>query len=155
MLSSGKGSTEGATVELEGSAGLVKEMPKVLTNLPDRYTWYPNPRIESPMKLLKCGSITPPPKSISSYARHKGKSVRKDPTTPQSCMASQATGTQVNALVQKDLAFGQVSSAVKTTAMTKERSWRKEPLKKHGFEATPKVGGNKMSMMDNEMTFDF
>lgn len=100
------------------------------------------------MKLIKHNSITPAPKSVSSrVSQFKGLSIRRDPTTPQSCMAGQQTANAVNNMVQRDLGFGKVSSAVKGSALKKEVSWRKGPMP----AATPQG----RSVLDDNAEFPF
>jgi len=55
---------------------------EALTPLPKKYTWYPNKKIESPLKQDRLLAESPQPKSISSYGKHGQVKVRNDPTTP-------------------------------------------------------------------------
>lgn len=69
--------------------------------VPRKYDWYPNNKIESPMKQMIAES--PKPKSISSYGKHSGVVVRNDPITPQSVRAQELP----------TLSFGRAVSHVK------------------------------------------
>jgi hypothetical protein len=51
-----------------------------MPQLPKKYVWYPNTKIESPVKTRKAES--PAPKTVSSYFRYKTVMVRNDPMTP-------------------------------------------------------------------------
>jgi hypothetical protein len=48
--------------------------------LPKKYDWYPNLKLDSPMKTRKAES--PAPKTIKSYFKHSTVIVRNDPMTP-------------------------------------------------------------------------
>lgn len=48
--------------------------------LPKKYDWYPNLKLDSPMKTRKAES--PAPKTIKSYFKHSTVVVRNDPMTP-------------------------------------------------------------------------
>jgi hypothetical protein len=56
--------------------------------LPKKYNWYPNLKIESPVKTRKAES--PAPKTVKSFFKFSTVIVRNDPMTPQSSVTNQA-----------------------------------------------------------------
>lgn len=81
--------------------------------LPKKYVWYPNGKIESPMKQKFAES--PVPKSISSYFKFKSVNVRNDPMTPQS-QIDKTRGALTRKAGKEADTFGMASSAVKVSA---------------------------------------
>jgi len=114
----------GTSDKVKGDSATMKsttDSGDALTPLPKKYTWYPNCKIESP---LKQGLIaeSPKPKSISSYSRHSSVRVRNDPITPQQ---------QLDKKLDVGLTFSQVSSAMKggfgTSALTMNKACSLNP----------------------------
>lgn len=87
--------------------------------LPKKYVWYPNTKLTSPVKTSK--AVSPVPKTVSSYFRHKSVLIRNDPMTPQSQLNRAAGGLTKRAEgTKKTETFGQISSAVKQSAQKRE-----------------------------------
>lgn len=70
----------GATSKQSSTNDGSDQVAPVMNLLPKKYVWYPNAKIESPVKTRKAES--PVPKSISSYFRYQSVKVRNDPMTP-------------------------------------------------------------------------
>lgn len=60
----------------DGSTVILPAQP----DLPKKYVWYPNTKLVSPVKTSK--AVSPVPKTVSSYFRHKSVLIRNDPMTP-------------------------------------------------------------------------
>lgn len=95
-----------ATGSNHGSTNASSEAQPV--SLPKKYNWYPNLRLESPMKSKLAES--PAPKTIKSFFKHSTVIVRNDPMTPQSCITGGGLTRKADRPVDT---FGQISSAVK------------------------------------------
>lgn len=125
---------------------------EALTPLPKKYWWYPNNKIESPIKQGVL-DVTPKPKSVSSYAKHSSVMIRNDPITPQHYPEH----------MKYDASFGQVSSAVKgngfgtsALAMSKVCSLNPGILSMQGahISVPPAVNKKKNSILCTVSDFD-